>query len=146
MKAGLQKGNVAHDSVLKTGHIYVPLTNEHIGIERRGGQWHLRTIIAPPVHRCRPAVEVLFSSVLECHEEFDAILMTGIGKDGAKGLKSLNSSGSITFVQDEASSVVWGMPGEAFKLGAADSVGSPKEIRSQMLALLGRPAQKAAGF
>lgn len=144
-RSGLASGSQARERLLVPGHIYVPLTNEHIGVERKNGQWHMKTIIAPPVHRCRPAVDVLFSSVTDAHEEVLGVLMTGMGKDGAQGLKWLHSNGSITFAQDEASSVVWGMPGEASRIGAADFMGSPQEIRSQILTLLGRPSQKIAG-
>ena len=62
-----------------------------------------------------------------------AILMTGMGKDGAKGLKSIKESGGKTFIQDEATSVVWGMPGEAHALGAADIQLKLDEIPKNLL-------------
>jgi two-component system chemotaxis response regulator CheB len=75
----------------------------------------------PPVNRHRPSVDVLFDSVAK-HAGPTAIgiILTGMGNDGAKGLLNMAQNGSLTYAQDEATSVVWGMPGSAAQLGAVD--------------------------
>jgi two-component system, chemotaxis family, protein-glutamate methylesterase/glutaminase len=92
----------------------------------------------PERHSCRPAVDVLFESVARNHGAAAlACLLTGMGKDGARGLRDVRLAGGLTLAQDEATSVVWGMPGEAVALGAAASVLPLGEIA----AALARAAQ-----
>jgi two-component system chemotaxis response regulator CheB len=77
----------------------------------------------PPRHSCRPSVDVLFESLArEMGRETLACLLTGMGRDGASGLLALRESGGTTVAQDESTSVVYGMPGEAVRLGAASHV------------------------
>ncbi|MBI5531202.1 MAG: chemotaxis-specific protein-glutamate methyltransferase CheB [Deltaproteobacteria bacterium] len=83
----------------------------------------------PEVHCCRPSIDVLFSSIArECGSNVLGCVLTGMGCDGAAGLLAMRRSGARTLVQDEASSVVFGMPREAIALGAAEFVLSPEEI------------------
>lgn len=94
---------------------------------------------APPRHSCRPSVDVLFESLaLECGAAVAACLLTGMGADGARGLLAIQQAGGTTIAQDEASSVVYGMPREAALLGAAQHVLPLGEIGA-MLAALSRP-------
>jgi two-component system chemotaxis response regulator CheB len=80
----------------------------------------LRLTLDPERHSCRPAVDVLFESVArEYGSAAAACLLTGMGRDGALGLLKLRQAGGMTIAQDEATSVVHGMPGEAIALGAA---------------------------
>jgi two-component system, chemotaxis family, protein-glutamate methylesterase/glutaminase len=77
----------------------------------------------PERHSCRPSIDVLFESLaLDCGSQTAACLLTGMGRDGASGLLALRSAGGATIAQDESTSVVYGMPGEAVKLGAAGRV------------------------
>jgi len=77
----------------------------------------------PPVNRHKPSVDVLFRSMAECTSgDVLAIMLTGMGDDGARGMKQLHDGGARTLAQDEASCVVFGMPKEAIKLGAVDQV------------------------
>ncbi|PLX98181.1 MAG: chemotaxis response regulator protein-glutamate methylesterase [Desulfuromonas sp.] len=87
----------------------------------RGGQ--LRINSEPPVNSCRPSVDVLFESLAtECGSAVVAVLLTGIGRDGARGMAALKDAGAYTIAQDEASSVVYGMPRAAAEIGAAHEV------------------------
>jgi len=86
-------------------------------------QGRLRVTTAPPVNSCRPSVDVLFSSLAqECPEAVVAVLMTGIGRDGARGMAELKAGGAHTIAQDEETCVVFGMPRAAIELGAAAEV------------------------
>ena len=87
----------------------------------RGGQFHVNS--EPPVNSCRPSVDVLFESLAEeCGPAVVAVLLTGIGRDGAKGMAALKAAGAHTIAQDEASSVVYGMPRAAAELGAVHEI------------------------
>lgn len=98
----------------------------------------LRLTSAPPRHGCRPSVEVLFRSLVARGPDVHAALLTGMGGDGADALLSLRREGAVTYAQDEASSVVWGMPGRAVSLGAATHVLSVSSL-AQRLARVGDP-------
>lgn len=86
-------------------------------------QGKLRLTNGPPRHSCKPSVDVLFESLArECASHCAAALLTGMGRDGAVGLLAIRRAGGVTFAQDEATSVVFGMPREAILLGAAGRV------------------------
>ncbi len=104
---------------IRPGHAYVAPGDDHLEVRRSGARWICRTHKGEPVNRHRPSVDVLFDSVAQsCGTNACGILLTGMGDDGARGLKHLYDEGCFTLAQDESSSVVWGMPGAAFKLGA----------------------------
>jgi two-component system chemotaxis response regulator CheB len=105
------------------GHVYIAPGDRHLYLVRDGARYVCRLDDGAPVNRHKPSVDVLFKSVAKCAGQ-NAIgaLLTGMGKDGAKGLKAMRAAGSRTVAQDEASSVVWGMPGEAVAVGAAEEV------------------------
>lgn len=97
--------------------------NKHLLLERSGASYQVRLKEGPPVHFQRPSVDVLFQSVAR-HAGRNAIgiILTGMGADGAKGLLAMRENGSYTIAQDERSCVVFGMPKEAIKQGAACQV------------------------
>jgi two-component system chemotaxis response regulator CheB len=102
----------------------------------RGGQLHLSH--APPRHSCRPSVDVLFESLAaEIGAGVAAALLTGMGRDGAAGLLAIRRAGGATLAQDEASSMVYGMPREAAQLGAAERILPLNEIGPALLGLSG---------
>ena len=107
------------------GRIFVAPADRHLVV--RGGR--LRLTREPERHSCRPSVDVLFESVAEDYgAAAAACLLTGMGRDGAVGLLAIRNAGGMTIAQDEASSVVHGMPGEAVLLGAAKQVLPLSEI------------------
>lgn len=115
---------------------YLAPGGRHLEVVRSGARWLCRLGAGPPVNRHRPSVDVLFASVLAASgRNAVAGLLTGMGDDGARGLLALHRAGVRTLVQDEASSVVWGMPGAAFRLGAADEVVELERIAERLLAL-----------
>jgi two-component system chemotaxis response regulator CheB len=102
----------------------------------RGGA--LRLTDAPERHSCRPSVDVLFESLAaEGARDTVACLLTGMGRDGAEGLRAIQRAGGTTIAQDEATSVVFGMPREAILLGAADQVLPIQQIGPALLAATG---------
>jgi two-component system chemotaxis response regulator CheB len=89
----------------------------------------------PERHSCRPSVDVLFESLArDCGRSVAACLLTGMGRDGARGLLAIRNAGGFTVAQDEASSIVYGMPREAALLGAADRILPLSEIGAAMSA------------
>src|SRR3546814_4808450 len=98
-----------------------------------GARYVCRLSDGPPQNRHRPSVEAMFDSLAtHAGRNVVATILTGMGEDGARGLLSLREAGARTFAQDEASSVVWGMPGAAFKLGACERV-LPLDAMAQAL-------------
>ena len=120
--------------VLQRGHAYVAPGDAHFFIEARGHEYIGRLNRAPPVNRHRPSVDVLFRSVKQhVGRHVVGALLTGMGDDGAKGLKLMRDAGAHTIAQDEATSVVWGMPKEAVKLGGAEEVLPLHEISARIV-------------
>ena len=105
------------------GQAYVAPGGLHLALGRTGSGYFLCVTDDPPVNRHRPSVDVLFASAAR-HAGGDAIgvLLTGMGKDGARGLLQMREAGAWTIAQDEATSVVFGMPRVAIELGAARQV------------------------
>ena len=103
------------------GLVLIAPGGRHMQVRRSGAQYHVEVRDGPPVNRHRPSVDVLFRSVAQCAgRNALGIILTGMGDDGARGLKEMHDAGARTVAQDEATSVVYGMPKEAVKLGAAD--------------------------
>ncbi|WP_037082544.1 chemotaxis response regulator protein-glutamate methylesterase [Pseudoxanthomonas sp. J35] len=118
------------------GHAYLPPGDRHLQVVRDGARWRCRVDDGPPVNRHRPSVDVLFRSVARsAGPNAVAAILTGMGDDGARGLLELRQAGAATLVQDEASSVVWGMPGAAVKLGAAQEIVPLERIAGRLLEL-----------
>jgi two-component system chemotaxis response regulator CheB len=110
------------------GHVYIAPGDRHLMVLRDGARYVLRLDDGVPVNRHKPSVDVLFRSVAQnAGRNAIGVILTGMGKDGARGLREMLDAGSQTIAQDEATSVVWGMPGEAVSLGAAQHV-MPLEI------------------
>lgn len=118
------------------GHAYLPPGGKHLRVIRDGARWRCRVDDGPAVNRHKPAVDVLFRSVAEsAGANAIGAILTGMGDDGARGLLELKNVGAPTLVQDEATSVVWGMPGAAFKLGATEEQVPLERIAERLMAL-----------
>lgn len=122
-QTGLVVKEAATGDRIMLGHAYVAPGNRHLMLARDGAYYVCCLSDAVPVNRHRPSVDVLFRSVAQAAgTNACAALLTGMGADGAQGLKELYDLGVHTIAQDEATSVVWGMPGEAVKRGGAAAV------------------------
>lgn len=121
---------------IEAGRVYIAPGHSHLKILRNGA---LYTDLdsGPPVNRHRPSVDVLFDSAAEVlGKQSVAVILTGMGKDGAQGLLRLRRAGARTFGQDEASCVVYGMPREAFQIGAVEEQVSLGEMAKRVLGSL----------
>ncbi|MFM5335004.1 protein-glutamate methylesterase/protein-glutamine glutaminase [Aeromonas enteropelogenes] len=109
---------------------------KHMLLKRSGAYYHVEVVDGPLINRHRPSVDVLFRSVAKyAGKNATGIIMTGMGDDGARGLREMLDAGANTYAQDEASCVVFGMPKEALKLGAARHILPLDEMHH---AILGR--------
>ena len=118
------------------GHAYIAPGDRHLMVVRDGARYVCRLDDGVPVNRHKPSVDVLFRSVAQnAGGNAIGVLLTGMGKDGARGLKEMLDAGSRTLAQDEATSVVWGMPGEAVSMGAAQHVVALESVASKVLSL-----------
>src|SRR5690606_35806143 len=114
-------------------------------VERDGARYRCRLSAAPPVNRHRPSVDVMFRSVARnVGPNAIGVLLTGMGDDGARGMQELANAGAPTIAQDEASSVVWGMPGAAVRLGVVQHVLPLKRIAPELLQLASERVRRLA--
>jgi two-component system chemotaxis response regulator CheB len=112
----------------------MPAGDRHLVLEAG----RLRLTSDPERHCCRPSIDVLFESAArELGPRSLACLLTGMGADGAAGLLSVRRAGGITIAQDEATSRIWGMPGAAVEIGAADQVLPLDQIPHALMAAAG---------
>ena len=108
---------------LRRGRCVIAPGDRHLAVVWQGGVYRARLLETPPVHHCRPAVDVLFRSAAEAAgPRVVAALLTGMGSDGAMGMQAIRRAGGQTIAQDEATSVVFGMPRAAIELNAAQLV------------------------
>jgi two-component system chemotaxis response regulator CheB len=108
----------------------------HMQLKRSGAYYHVEVTSGPPVNRHCPSVDVLFRSVARfAGKNATGVIMTGMGDDGARGLKEMLDAGADTVAQDEASCAVFGMPREAIRLGAARRI---LPLKDMALAITGK--------
>lgn len=126
----------ADKELIQTGWVYIAPGHSHLTLHRRAdGRYETRLSDAPEVNRHRPSVDVLFHSAAdEVGPDALAVLLTGMGKDGAVGLLRMREQGALTLTQSPESCVVYGMPRAAFELGASAATGTPGELAEKVLA------------
>jgi two-component system chemotaxis response regulator CheB len=114
--------------------------NYHTVVRRSGAKYYVEVKHGPQVYHQRPSVEVMFNSVARyVGSNAVGIILTGMGADGAEGLLQMRKAGAHTIAQDQKTSVVWGMPGEAVKKDAAEQVLPIGQIARKALELVGNP-------
>lgn len=124
-----------NDSVVR-GHVLIAPGNRHTLLKRSGARYYVEVKEGPLVSRHRPSVDVLFRSAARyAGKNAVGVIMTGMGDDGAHGMKELHDAGARTIAQDEASCVVFGMPNEAIKLGGVDKIMPLDRIATETLKL-----------
>lgn len=112
-----------HGEPIESGHTYIAPGDFHMEVTQRGDRSCLALHQGPPEHYCRPSVNPLFRSAADCHGHgVLAVMLTGMGDDGIEGTAAVVSHGGAVIAQDEASSVVWGMPGAVVRAGLAHEV------------------------
>jgi two-component system chemotaxis response regulator CheB len=122
--------------VLQPGRVLIAPGNHHLILRRSGSRYRVEVKNGPLVSGHRPSVDLLFKSAARCAgRNAVGVLLTGMGKDGARGLLDMKKAGGSTIAQDEATCVVYGMPREAAALGAADRVTPLPRIAESILEL-----------
>lgn len=113
----------ANGDVVKVGTVLIAPGNSHLLLKREGNSYFVEIKDGPLVTRHRPSVDVLFRSAARyAGKNAIGVIMTGMGDDGSHGMKEMHDAGAYNIAQDEKTSIVWGMPGEAVKAGAVDKV------------------------
>ncbi|NLC34944.1 MAG: chemotaxis response regulator protein-glutamate methylesterase [Alcaligenaceae bacterium] len=140
----VQVHEAEHGQRVLPGHVYLaPGGVAHMKLARSGANYIVELDPSEPVNRHRPSVDVLFHSAAEvAGRNAVGVLLTGMGKDGAQGMLAMKQAGAVTFAQDEASCVVFGMPREALHIGAADAAVPLSEISERILASAGTSNQR----
>ena len=110
----------SHNDRIIPGHVYIAPGDQHLSVRRSGGYYYCELSNGPLVNGHKPAVDVLFESVAESVAAAGVgLLLTGMGQDGAAGLKLMLNAGAVTACQDEITSLIYGMPKAAKTIGAA---------------------------
>ena len=112
-----------HGMAIEAGHTYVAPGDRHIVVRERNGQEYVEITNAPPENFCRPSADPMLRSMAQVYGPgMLAVVLTGMGHDGLAGARAVSEAGGHIIVQDEATSVVWGMPGAVATTGLADQV------------------------
>ncbi|MEJ8473013.1 protein-glutamate methylesterase/protein-glutamine glutaminase [Roseibium algae] len=137
-KAAMRPAKEGEDGdILQPGHIYVAPGGKHMILEKDGGAVKVRLTNGEPVNFCKPAVDPLFDSVAKIYGSATlGLILTGMGHDGAQGVKTISAGGGSIITQDEATSVVWGMPGAAANTGQCSDVLPLQEIGPKVARVL----------
>ncbi len=126
---------------IKPGRVLVAPGDHHLRISKNGKK--VEIVDSDPVNRFRPSVDFMFKSAPDgLRQKIIATILTGMGKDGAQGMLELKQKGAFTIAQDEASSVVYGMPKEAARIGAADAIKPLLDIPQHWLDLMSKMGNK----
>jgi two-component system chemotaxis response regulator CheB len=135
---GLCKINVKeaeHNDPILPGHAYIAPGGKHLWVKRDEGQLLAKLSTEPPMNLHRPSVDFLFLSAAKfVGADAIGIIMTGMGRDGAAGMLEMKKAGAWTIAQDEATSVIFGMPREAIEAGAVQEVAPLNKLRDKALA------------
>lgn len=118
---------------IQKGVVYIAPGEQHCSITASGAKYKIVIKDGPKVHYCKPSVAVLFNSAANyCGRNTIGVMLTGMGQDGSMAMKKMKDAGSYNIVQDEESSIVWGMAGKAYEFGAASTVVPLNEIAGEI--------------
>lgn len=132
--SALQVSQAEDGEQILPGHAYIAPGDKHLLVERSGARYYCRLNDGPPVSRHKPSVDVLFRSVAQqVGPNAVGVMLTGMGDDGAQGMLEMKQAGAFNLVQDEKTSVVWGMPGAAFNIGASEKTVELKKIAEEVM-------------
>ncbi len=132
-----------HGDRILPGHAYLAPGHSHLLVGRSGANYVCELSQAEPVNRHRPSVDVLYNSAAQqAGKNAIGLILTGMGKDGARGMKEMHEAGAYNFAQDEASCVVFGMPKEAIAHGGVDEVLPLNKIAGRILEYLAETGAK----
>ena len=135
--AGLPSAEGIDGEQIHAGKIYVAPGGRHMILERKGAFPVVKLTDGPEINFCKPAVDPLFDSVAKCYGPATlAIVLTGMGSDGANGGVTIANAGGSVIAQDEETSVVWGMPGATAKIGACSEILPLKKIAPKLKQLI----------
>ena len=142
----LQIVEAAEGELVERGRVLIAPGGSHLEIRTKGATMVAHLTDAPPENFCRPAVDVLFRSVSAIYRNRTlGVVLTGMGRDGAQGATTIRNAGGEMFAQDEASSVVWGMPGAVVTAGQADRVVPLEQMAAQITAALAKNQDRSSG-
>lgn len=135
--SALEVSEATDGQTISPGGVYIAPGDQHLTIVRRNDTYFCKLDDSAACNRHKPSVDVLFSSIANIvGDNAIGVLLTGMGSDGAKGLEKIHRAGAITIAQDQNSSVVWGMPGEAVRLKAADYVLPLHQIPGKLASII----------
>ena len=124
---------------VESGYIYLAPGDYHMLVEAKGVDKYIKLTQDEPENFCRPAVDPMLRSLAGAYgKNILTVILTGMGRDGADGAKMVHDKGGKVIIQDEESSVVWGMPGAVAKEGFQDGIYSGEAIAKQIVKLCGR--------
>lgn len=130
----LEVAEARHGDQVRPGRALIAPGGRHMRLRRQGGTYTVEVLDGPLINHHRPSVDVLFRSVAQqAGAAAIGVIMTGMGDDGARGLRDMHDAGAATAAQDEASSIVFGMPKEAIRLGATDATLPLTEVAPWLL-------------
>ncbi|WP_319533173.1 chemotaxis response regulator protein-glutamate methylesterase [uncultured Cohaesibacter sp.] len=132
--SGMPAAEARDGEVVQNGHIYVAPGGKHMLLTKQAGQAVIKLTDTPPVNFCKPAVDPLFETAAQVYGSAAlAVVLTGMGHDGAAGAQFIVDAGGSIIAQDEASSVVWGMPGAAAHAGVCAAVLPLNQIGAKVM-------------
>ncbi|RME41164.1 MAG: chemotaxis protein CheB, partial [Planctomycetota bacterium] len=127
----------AENDVLQSGHVFIAPGSHHLTVRRRGSDVCIHLDDGPKVSGFRPSVDVMFESVAKVvGRDAIGLVMTGMGDDGADGIRALKAAGARTLAQDQETSIVYGMPKAAAETGCVDRIVSLSDIPEVLVQLL----------
>jgi two-component system chemotaxis response regulator CheB len=143
----LQVVEASEGQLVQPGGVWIAPGDYHMTLRREGTAVKVALNQGTPENSCRPAVDVLFRSVASLYgANVLSVVLTGMGQDGARGCDVIRDAGGRTLIQDEASSIVWGMPGAVYRAGLADKVLPLAKIADEIIreTQVGRAARSLA--